>query len=418
MQRRTLVTCLGDTEASAKMDGTAPYVQLQSAVQRCLRTALGVDTAASNVVALVSCGKKKKNYRTAAENLYESPIFRRSLQVAKSIADTVYILSAKHGLVPLTKKLSPYDVALTSLDKARRLRWAQLVVDDLAPALGPDTVVVAFAGEAYTTHLRAELSRRGNALLEPLAKMNLGTRGSALKRFSRVETRSTMLARLYAEFERKFASGSIVALPTLLERDDVPRRGLYVFFDPSERTIFSSAVPRIVRIGTHGVSKGSQSTLRHRLRTHMGTGELAGNHRSSVFRLHVGQALLTAQQRNLKSWAKGQSAESAIRTRENWLEKQVSNYLRKLLVFVLEVDDASGPSSFRARLERALITLITEGGLVLDLPTESWLGLHSPKKEIAGSGLWNIQHHSQDLDQRSINRFIRMLETSEQRLLL
>ena len=82
--------------------------------------------------------------------------------------------------------------------------------------------------------------------------------------------------------------------PSLREilAEELPKQGVYFFFDDGERTKFSTAVPRLVRIGTHGVSVGSVATLRNRLRTHFGYPRGAGNHRASVFRLHVGRAMI------------------------------------------------------------------------------------------------------------------------------
>jgi len=48
---------------------------------------------------------------------------------------------------------------------------------------------------------------------------------------------------------------------------------------------------RVVRVGTHGLKTGSTSTLWGRVHQHRDTREGGGNHRGSVFRLHVGQAL-------------------------------------------------------------------------------------------------------------------------------
>ncbi len=75
-----------------------------------------------------------------------------------------------------------------------------------------------------------------------------------------------------------------------------PTRGVYFFFEPGEQRTTSVNGPRVVRVGTHGLKAGSKSTLWKRLRQHRGTlsGKYAGggNHRGSVFRLHVGTALI------------------------------------------------------------------------------------------------------------------------------
>lgn len=74
-----------------------------------------------------------------------------------------------------------------------------------------------------------------------------------------------------------------------------PRRGVYFFFEPGELRE-DGKTPRVVRVGTHALKRGARSTLWGRLRQHRGTmrGKMpgGGHHRGSIFRLHVGSAIL------------------------------------------------------------------------------------------------------------------------------
>ena len=76
---------------------------------------------------------------------------------------------------------------------------------------------------------------------------------------------------------------------------DWPDWGVYFFFASDERRTETDQF-RLTRIGTHAVSQGSGTSLWNRLRTHRGTlsgtYEGGGNHRGSVFREHVGEALV------------------------------------------------------------------------------------------------------------------------------
>ena len=76
-----------------------------------------------------------------------------------------------------------------------------------------------------------------------------------------------------------------------------PKRGVYYFFEDGERRQGADAL-RVVRVGTHALKAGSRAKLWGRLSQHRGslTGTFAGggNHRGSVFRLHVGTALLNS----------------------------------------------------------------------------------------------------------------------------
>src|SRR5207249_4529063 len=110
------------------------------------------------------------------------------------------------------------------------------------------------------------------------------------------------------ELERFYSTLSSLALklggPRVLAECDGrmrwPNRGVYFFFEPGEhRAAPNGEQLRIVRVGTHAVSAGSQTTLWTRLKQHRGTGMPGdppgrGNHRGSIFRRHVGTALLGA----------------------------------------------------------------------------------------------------------------------------
>jgi len=105
-----------------------------------------------------------------------------------------------------------------------------------------------------------------------------------------------------------------------------PSQGVYFFFEPGEMRE-DGRTPRAVRVGTHAVSEGSKTTLWQRLSQHKGyeRGRYAGggNHRGSVFRLHVGTALLATgdyPQEVRSTWGKGASAGPLTRELEHPLE--------------------------------------------------------------------------------------------------
>jgi hypothetical protein len=169
-----------------------------------------------------------------------------------------------------------------------------------------------------------------------------------------------------------------------------PQSGVYFFFEPGEYRL-GGGVPRVVRVGTHGVSRGSKSTLWNRLRTHRGTGDGTGNHRGSVFRLHLGAAL-AARDSGLATptWGIGYTADAEVRTNEEHLERAVSQYIGAMSILWLAIEDEPSPASDRAYIERNLIGLLVGETGALDLPSPGWLGCFSPDERIRNSGLWNL----------------------------
>lgn len=124
-----------------------------------------------------------------------------------------------------------------------------------------------------------------------------------------------------------------------------PHRGVYFFFEEGEQKTGSGEGPRVVRVGTHALTSGAKTKLWNRLSQHRGSARTGGgNHRGSIFRLLVGEALGNRDPApGLESWGKGSSAGAEIRAHE----RRVSTYLGAMPFLWLEVDDAPGAESIR-----------------------------------------------------------------------
>ncbi|MBF7083933.1 hypothetical protein IT084_13225 [Desulfallas sp. Bu1-1] len=190
-------------------------------------------------------------------------------------------------------------------------------------------------------------------------------------------------------------------LSTCNGRMNWPRRGVYFFFEPGENRS-SGAGLRVVRVGTHAVSRGSGTTLWTRLRTHRGVLSGGGNHRGSIFRLHVGTALLARgdyPDAVRRSWGRGSSAPKEVRRAEHSLECAVSEYIGKMPFLWLGVDDEPGPESMRKYIERNAVALLSAASrLRIDPPSEGWLGHSCRHEAVRILGLWNVDHVFDDYD--------------------
>ena len=180
-------------------------------------------------------------------------------------------------------------------------------------------------------------------------------------------------------------------LATYTGRSRWPTRGVYFFQEPGEYRE-ARDVPRIVRVGTHAVSANSKATLWGRLRTHRGDRAGGGSHRSSVFRRHIGAAVLARDGGHLPTWGVRSSASSSIRSSEALHEQQVSAYRGAMSVLWVDIPDEPGPRSARAFVERNAIALLSNHFDPFDRASPSWLGLQSPHREIRASGLWNLDY--------------------------
>lgn len=179
---------------------------------------------------------------------------------------------------------------------------------------------------------------------------------------------------------------------------DWPERGVYFFFANEESRDATDQL-RVTRVGTHAVSAGSETSLWNRLRTHRGANrgsyEGGGNHRGSVFRKHVGRAMVERDGLGdeYPHWGEGSTADRERRLAELNHERRVSEYIRDLPFLWIDVDDEPRPESDRAYIERNAIALVSNHEKVaVDARADEWLGQESPHDKIAASGLWNIKH--------------------------
>ena len=87
-------------------------------------------------IVLLSCTKSKVDHRAPAQELYSaSPMFKKTLEYGKSLEpDKMFILSAKHHLVPLNKELDPYDKTLKEMPKDEKEKWGEETMKQMKSA--------------------------------------------------------------------------------------------------------------------------------------------------------------------------------------------------------------------------------------------------------------------------------------------
>jgi hypothetical protein len=189
-----------------------------------------------------------------------------------------------------------------------------------------------------------------------------------------------------------------------------PQRGVYFFFEDSE--LRDNGEPRVVRVGTHALKVDSGTSLWHRLGTHQGTlrgrHPGGGNHRGSIFRLHVGTAIIERDGVHSETWSVGQTAKGEIRELEYPIEKLVSQHIGRMPFLWLDINDVPGHDSMRGYIERNSIGLLSNYLTPerIDSQSNTWLGNHARSDRIRQSGLWNVNH----VDEGYSPEFLRVLE--------
>jgi basic membrane lipoprotein Med (substrate-binding protein (PBP1-ABC) superfamily) len=84
-------------------------------------------------IVLLSCTKSKLDHKSPAQELYSaSPMFKKTLEYGKSLQpDKMFILSAKHNLVPMTKELEPYDKTLKEMPADEKEKWGEETIKQM-----------------------------------------------------------------------------------------------------------------------------------------------------------------------------------------------------------------------------------------------------------------------------------------------
>jgi hypothetical protein len=241
-------------------------------------------------------------------------------------------------------------------------------------------------------------------------------------------SRLSDLARFYILLDRlKQRLGGTRTLASFEGLRDWPERGVYFFFEPSEVRRESGVGPRIVRVGTHALGIGPRSTLRQRLGQHRGGNLGRGNHRGSIFRLLIGQALLArGGLPSCPSWGVKSDAAKAcqalgidrrtLTSSEAPVERAVSSYIAAMPFLWLDIDDEPGPDSLRGSIEGNVIALLSNHDRTpLDPASPDWLGHSSGRARVRSSGLWNQQHVEEAHDPIFLDALAELIDASRKR---
>jgi hypothetical protein len=182
---------------------------------------------------------------------------------------------------------------------------------------------------------------------------------------------------------------------------DIPKKGIYFFFEDGQKRVETGEGDRVTRVGTHAIREDSKTTLWERLRCHRGNLNGAnpngGNHRGSIFRLLIGVSLIQKNSLNFSEWGIGNNASRKIKVSEYKLEQDVSRFIRSMRFLCLKVEDSINDMSdneLRDYIEKNSIGLLSNfnNNLKFDQAKE-WLGSYcNGHNKVIKSGLWNQDH--------------------------
>ena len=110
-------------------------------------------------IILISCASKKLAFKSKAEDLYISTLFRLSFAHAKKLKpDKIFILSAKYGLLNLNDEIATYNETLNDKSTSDVKIWAEKVVSKLGKIANlQNDIFIFFAGKKYREYILPQI---------------------------------------------------------------------------------------------------------------------------------------------------------------------------------------------------------------------------------------------------------------------
>ena len=339
-------------------------------------------------VGLVACCSKKLKNKSLAKDLYQSTLFKSSMEYLNKRCDKIFILSAKYGLLELAEEIEPYNLTLNEMNKNERTNWSKEVLKKLKikTDLQRDEYII-LAGNNY----REEIIKHIKKYDIPMEKLTIGKQLKFLKEDNNMDEVCEKLHLIANEMPR-------YCFP--FEKDKICKNGIYILFEKGEKAHKND---RIVRIGTH---RGNNN-LYYRLKEHF----INENKDRSIFRKNIGRALLNKNKDDyLEIWnidfTKKENKKQFkynldIKKQEN-LEKQISKYIQGNLSFVIiEIPDKDSRLFFESKL------ISTVSLCAKCFPSTNWLGNYSSKSKIVESGLWLVNElYKEPFTIEELNKFV------------
>lgn len=127
---------------------------------------------------IIGCGSGKRTSPAPAADLYTGSYIRCAVRWARSIDARLFILSAKHGLIPGDRVIAPYDATWSGPSREPTIRLDALA--EQIEAAGLPAQVITLAGSEYRIRLRAA-SRRMVEPYNPFATLAKRRYGNAMR---------------------------------------------------------------------------------------------------------------------------------------------------------------------------------------------------------------------------------------------
>ena len=324
-------------------------------------------------IALISCANEKKSGFNFVKDINkESQLFKLSIDYGKEIADEVFILTLKYGLVKEADLTSNYNESVVLKSEVENRLWSLGVLEQLSnfTDIHRDEYIILANNNYYRNYMKFL-----NKVDLPLENMTVEEKINYLKKELNKDEKISYGEKFHILFNsmKRYNYNNF---------DEIPfTNGIYVVLDKKEKY---KDMDRIVRIGTHDCD----NKLIIRIKNHY----KKGFKDSSFLRKNIGKSILSYNEHyylyiwNINFNDKiNQSKYNDLRDMEveEALDEKISDYMKDRFEFVcFEVEDFKD----RFRLEEGLIATICNDKQFQC--SDKWLGKYSPTEEVRDSNMW------------------------------
>lgn len=125
-------------------------------------------------VYFVSCVGQKEQRAFPAKDLYKSTWFKKARSLVESKQHTLFIISAKYGLISPDEVINPYEQTLNLMPINERRIWAEKVIVQIIGSAPRMEQAVFLAGKRYYEFIAHALEKRGIEVNLPIKNLGIG----------------------------------------------------------------------------------------------------------------------------------------------------------------------------------------------------------------------------------------------------
>ena len=140
------------------------------------------------MIVFIGCGKKKKNYKCKAMDMYIGNYFTTCLEFARKLVSdrNIFILSAKYGVIHLNDIIIPYEKTLKNMNKHDCEEWNKKIYKQLRNSgINKEEKVIAICGKKYR---QALLNYFDHVHVPTFMNNGIGIQMSYMKKIMKGET--------------------------------------------------------------------------------------------------------------------------------------------------------------------------------------------------------------------------------------